>query len=109
MSLAIPLPLLFGESTHFARIPVSGCGTGCSVLRLQEGFDGDMSDSFINFRGRAANPDGSNGLAVNLDGQTALVRKSIGEREHLQVAVFQLIGRGFGWLLVHGGVTRLLL
>src|SRR6202167_6646453 len=76
---------------------------------LRQRVERDMSDGFVHFGGRTAYADASDSLTVDLDGQPALVGKSVRERQHLQIAVLQLVGRSFGRLLVKRRMPRLLL
>ena len=64
-------------------------------LLFEEGVDGGLGDGFVDFRFGAAGGDGADGLAVDLDGQAALVREVVWEGEGFDIALFHVVGGVF--------------
>ena len=67
-----------------------------SRLFREQRVDGGLGDGFIHARGRAPGGDTPDALAIDLDWQSALIRKSFREDETLRFTAFELVGGGFG-------------
>ncbi len=68
-----------------------------------------MGDGFVDFGFGATGGDGADGLAVDLDGQAALVGKIVRKGEGFDVALFHVVGGVFRGTAVEGGVAGFLL
>jgi hypothetical protein len=62
---------------------------------LEEGIERRLCDRFVDLRFCAAGGNTAEGLAVDLDGQSALVGEEVRESEDVDIAFFQCIGAVF--------------
>lgn len=68
-----------------------------------------MCDGFVNLRFGATGSNTTDGLAVHLDGQSALVGEKVRKSEDIEMALFQCLGAVFRRTLVERSVARFLL
>ena len=74
-------------------------------LFFEEGVESGLGDGFVDLRLGAAGGDAADGLAVDLDGEAALVGKEVWKREGLDATFFHGIGAVFRRTPVEGGVA----
>jgi hypothetical protein len=88
---------------------VAALAFGKARLLFQEGVDRGLGDGFVYFRFGAAGSDGADGLAVDLNGQAALVGEVVRKGKGFDIALFHVVGGVFRGAAVKGGVAGFLL
>jgi hypothetical protein len=75
------------------------------TLLLKNGVESGLRDRFVDFGLGAAGGNAADGVAIDLNGQAALVGEEIRERQRFDTSLLHVVSAVFGWSAVRRGVA----